>query len=544
MARLFATSINLNKNELQNARIQNLSSNPSSPVAGQIYFNNVENELRVYDGSQWVGSGSIEYGNTASRPAASKAGLVYADTETGTLYLDTGTSWIQIGANAQDITNAIDNINTDDIEEGSSNKYFTDERAQDAAGLALEAGTQTGITVSYDDASNAVDFVVADQFLSHTTSDLAEGSNLYFTNQRAIDANTGLWDTIGSAATAQANAEDYADNAVDSHNNLTTGVHGVTGNVVGTSDSQTLTNKVLGSSTSLGANLDAATFNIINLGAPQNGSDAATKSYVDAVSEGLHIHQAASVYVASNVNIATALEAGQIIDGVTLTAGMRVLVNGQTNQSENGIYKIETSGAPSRALDFDTALEVASGDFIFVSLGNNYANTGWVQTLSPATIGTDPISFTQFSGAGTYTAGSGLDLDGTEFSVQLDSDSLEITGNGLKVNYRTDSGIDNDNGLYVKLGTGLVFDGSGQITNDTASGYGVRKFAQNVGNNSATSFTINHNLSTKDVTVQIFENGSTHAQIEADVEHTSTSVVTVKFASAPTTDEYRVVVIG
>lgn len=120
MARVFATSINLSKNELQNARIQNLSSNPSSPVAGQIYFNTTDNELRYYDGSSWVSGSSVEFGDTASRPAASKAGQLYVDTEAKVVYVDNGTAWVQGTISQSDVDDAVGDHASDTVTHGVS----------------------------------------------------------------------------------------------------------------------------------------------------------------------------------------------------------------------------------------------------------------------------------------------------------------------------------------------------------------------------------------------------------------------------------------
>jgi hypothetical protein len=609
MARKFVVSIDLNKNELINARIQNLSSAPSSPVTGQIYYDTTNNTMYFYNGTEWIPtSGSTEviqdtigssvvggtgltatyndtsgettidldntavthgsYGGSAGKTvsftvdqqgrltAASDANISITasqvsdfteatqDAISGTLVEGEGiditysdpAGTITIAAEDASSTNkGVASFDSTDFTVSSGDVTLNSERVQDIVGGMVTGNTESGITVTYEDSDGTLDFSVADQFLTHTTSDLAEGTNLYYTQER-------VQDEIGASVVGGTGID------VTYNDGPGTTVIDIDSTVTTNSGSQTLTNKTLGTGNALSADLDAATHKITNLATPTNSGDAANKAYVDAVSEGLHIHAAADAYVASNVDISTALEAGDVVDGVTLTAGMRVLVNGQTNQAQNGIYVVQSTGAALRASDFDTALEVASGDFIFVSGGTAYGNTGWVQTLSPAIIGTDAISFTQFSGAGTYLAGDGLTLTGSTFAVDVTPTSgfasLEITNNSLAVKANTSDGLEiTTNGLGINNGAGLTFD-SGALVLDTANGYGVRKFSASVGNGSATSFNVTHNFGTKDVSVHVYDNSSPYAQVEADIEHTNNNYVVVKFAAAPPTDQYRVVVIG
>jgi hypothetical protein len=302
--------------------------------------------------------------------------------------------------------------------------------------------------------------------------------------------------TDAEVATAKseaiAAAESYTDDEVLAHSNATSGVHGVTGDVVGTTDTQTLTNKVLGSGTQASDDIDMNGNKIIDLATPTDGTDAvtknyadagdqatltaaesytdgreiaittayelyadtaeadaisaaassaaalyaplagatftgdvilnadptqalgaATKQYVDSVAEGLHIH--ASVVALSDSNIALPTAPSEI-DGVTLSDGDRVLLAGQTDLTENGIYVVSGTDLV-RADDHDTAAEIQAGDFVFVSGGTNYAATGWVQENTVDTLGSDPIVWGQFSGAGTYLAGTGLELNGSTFEI-------------------------------------------------------------------------------------------------------------------------------
>jgi hypothetical protein len=169
---------------------------------------------------------------------------------------------------------------------------------------------------------------------------------------------------------------------------------------------------------------------------PTSALQLATKQYVDAVAEGLHIHASCAAAtpgtlasitggtvtynngtagVGATLTLSVALT---VLDGYTLLNGDRVLIKNEATQANNGIYTWATGGTVlTRATDFDTAVEIASGDFTFIANGTLYANTGWVQIDQVTIVGTSPIIWVQFSGAGAYTAGTGLTLTGTQFSI-------------------------------------------------------------------------------------------------------------------------------
>jgi hypothetical protein len=180
--------------------------------------------------------------------------------------------------------------------------------------------------------------------------------------------------------------------------------------------------------------------------------DLATKQYVDAVAEGLHVHASCAAAtpgtlasitggtvtynngtagVGATLTLSVALTT---LDGYTLLNTDRVLVKDEATQANNGIYTWATGGTVlTRATDFNTAAEIASGDFTFVSNGTLYGNTGWVQTDPVTTVGTSPITWFQFSGSGAYTAGTGLTLVGTQFSISNTAVTAAAYGSATQV---------------------------------------------------------------------------------------------------------------
>ena len=157
---------------------------------------------------------------------------------------------------------------------------------------------------------------------------------------------------------------------------------------------------------------------ITNLSDPVNTQDAATKGFVEATSQGLDVKDSVKVATTANITISTALNSGDSIDGVTLADNDRVLVKDQSTPSQNGIYIVGSS--PARSSDLAAGAD-AAGMFTFVEQGTVNADNGFVCTSNKgsAVVGTNSLTFAQFSGAGQVTAGDGLDKSGNTLAVDL-----------------------------------------------------------------------------------------------------------------------------
>jgi hypothetical protein len=496
MARKFLVAIDLNKNELQNAVIQNLGTAPASPVAGQVYYNTTDNQLYIYNGTRWeVAGNAVQSGVLSARPAANTvdAGTIYYATDNYLFYYSDGSTWQQ--------TNAFGSVT-----------------AQTSYGAASGNGSSTN-------------YARAD----HTHGTPALGT----ATPSAIAGTTG---SAGSATTPSKEDHTHAFNPASDLPMNTYKITGLGTPVSGT-DAATkayadlmlpLAGGTMTGAIAMGAN------KITNLGTPTADADAANKGYVDSVAQGLDTKASVVAATTTNGTLATAFANGQVIDGVTLATGNRILIKNQTDETVNGIYVVAASGAPARSTDMDAGSEFP-GAYAFVEQGTVNGDTGWVCTNNaPVTLGSTNITFTQFSGAGTYTASNGVLLTGSNFTFAPRTGyGLQTGASGAEVKLATTSGLNLSSDLAVGAGNGISV-----LTNTVAidSTVVVSKYAANVGDGTNTTYTVSHNLGTKDVIVSLYDNSSPYAEVICDVQHTSTSAITLLFSVAPTSNQYRVVV--
>lgn len=234
--------------------------------------------------------------------------------------------------------------------------------------------------------------------------------------------------------------------------------------------------------------LDMSGNKISNVGNAIAPQDAVTKTQLDAAIQGIQWRP--PVRAATTANIA--LSGAQSIDGVSVVAGDRVLVKSQATGSQNGIY-VAAAGSWTRATDYDVSAELI-GAGVFVSEGTTGGNTQWFMTTdAPLTLDTTALVWAQIGGGASYTAGAGISISG------------------------------------------------GVIAIDTS--VTARKVAATIGDGSATTISVTHNLETQDITVSVRE-ASNNVGVLCDWTANGVNTVQLLFGTAPSAGQYRVTVTG
>ena len=179
---------------------------------------------------------------------------------------------------------------------------------------------------------------------------------------------------------------------------------------------------------------------------PSNANDAASKSYVDSTINGLDVKESVHLATTAAGTLASSFANGETIDGVALATGDRILIKDQADASENGVYTVNASGAPTRAADFDADSEVTAGAFFFVEEGTTNGNNGFTLTTNDdITVGSTDLTFTQFSGSGQITAGTGMTKSGNTLNV-VGGDGIVANANDLAIDLATNTALAFDSG--------------------------------------------------------------------------------------------------
>jgi hypothetical protein len=327
-------------------------------------------------------------------------------------YLDGVTSAIQtqIDAKQATITGSATTIDTESLTASRAVISNSSSKIAVSATTDTELGYVSGVTSAIQTQINTKQATITGGATTITSSDLTASRALASNSSGKVAVSAVTSTELGYVSGVTSAIQTQLGTKLTASNNLS--------DVSSTSTART--NLGLGTiATQAASNVALTGGTITGLGDPSASSDAATKNYVDNLITGLRTRVIARAASTANVAIATALENGDVLDGVTLATGNRVLLKDQTTTSQNGLYTVVASGAASRDTEFDIISEIA-GQLILVSEGTAHGDELFLCTTdTSATLGSSAITYTQVfpSSGGTVTSVAVADSGSSEFTV-------------------------------------------------------------------------------------------------------------------------------
>jgi len=562
MARNFYTPINLNGLELQDAAVGNLSTTSINAITsgtGRIQYDSTLNVLKYRDNSGWqtisTGGGSFTLGSTSislGGTVTTVAGLTLSGpTFSGTITTPLTTAGY-VTNNGSGVLGSVTTIPN----AGLTNSTISGVSLGGTLG-ALSLGTG----LSYDAGTTYTGGTAR-------TLSVATGS----TSTAGI---VSLTDSTSSTSTTTAATPNSVKSAYDLANAALPKAGGTMSGAI-----------AMGSS------------KITGLGTPTASDDAATKAYVDNVSQGLNVHDAVNYATTAALGTTGNLVGGTItttyangtsgegatltiatssnwtaitIDGQSLTVTNRVLIKNQSSALQNGIYTVTSVGAVgnttsfvfTRATDNDQVPELEAGDLTYVIAGTANGGNGYVQTAVVTTVGSSSVTWSQFSGSSTTLAGAGLTPNGTNPNqIDVGSTTLTVTSNAVDLATVTPS--NSGSASAATIVDDITVDSYGRVTGVTytsvpftalgtttstatataASGtITSARRVTGVGIGTGTAMVVNHGLG-QWVHAQIFDTSGN--LVETDVLNASTNsgTTTFTFASSQTLTGFQYVIVG
>jgi len=481
MSRKFLTNIDLNSNELRNVVIHKLATDPGSAISGQLYFNTVDNTLKVYNGSAWEAVGSTEYIGDAVNDL-----------------LDSGTG---ISLTYNDGANSLTIANT---------------------GVTSLVGTANEVSVS--GSAGAVTVSLPNSITVDVTGALTGNASTASTLQTA--RSIGLSGDLSGSVSFNG-SQDVTIAATIAANSVALGTDTTGDYVAGASAS--------GAGISVtGSGGEGSSLVITNTGVTSL-SGTANEVNVSGSAGSITIGLPDDVTIAGNLDVTGNLTISGSV--TTLNTETLLVEDNQITLNSN------VTGAPSA----NAGIEVERGSSTNSSLIWNESSDKW----SAGLIGSETaISLEGHTHATSDITGLQEFVEDTVGTMLTDSSTVDFTySDNAGAAGTFTAGIITASTSYLTTASGLAVDISSVESKLITDGF-PKKFAVNntslAPSSGVCTLTVTHNLGTKDVTVQVYEVAADYNQVEVDVQHTTTSAITIKINSATTiaADTYRVVVIG